>query len=61
MYDGKVKSITNFSGHYLPSEEETKNFGKILKRYGVKVSGASLHTYKVENERTVKVGKTKID
>ncbi|SKC95077.1 hypothetical protein SAMN05660461_0219 [Chitinophaga ginsengisegetis] len=61
MYDGKVKSITNLSGHYLPSEEETKNFGKILKRYGVKVSGASLHTYKVENERTVKVGKTKID
>lgn len=61
MYDGRVKSITNLSGHYLPSEAETSNFGKILKRYGVKVSGASLHTYKLENEKTVKVGKTKID
>lgn len=44
MYNGKVKEITNNSGHYQPSAAETGNFQSILTNAGVDVSGAKVKT-----------------
>jgi RHS repeat-associated protein len=45
LYKGKVMNINNSSGHYMPSIEEAKNFGNILKEAGANVSGAKLNLY----------------
>ena len=44
MYNGKVKTISNNSGHYQPSAQETNNFKSILTDLGVDVSGAKVKT-----------------
>ncbi|TWF32650.1 hypothetical protein FHW36_11427 [Chitinophaga polysaccharea] len=61
MYKGKVKDITNLSGHYLPNAEQTKNYIRILNDLGARLSGATLSIYKVEGNKKVLESREKID
>ncbi|MNU65869.1 hypothetical protein D3C71_551710 [compost metagenome] len=40
--NGKLKKITNFSGHYVPSIEEANKFPEIFRQLGIDTKGASL-------------------
>jgi hypothetical protein len=44
-------NINNSSGHYMPSMEEAKNFGNILKEAGADVSGAKLNLYNTAGKK----------
>lgn len=42
MTKGKTKSISNSSGHYFPSIEETNKFPQIFRQLGLDTKGAAL-------------------
>lgn len=45
LFRGRVMSITNSSGHYQPSVTQGQEFGNILQKAGINVSGAKLRLY----------------
>jgi RHS repeat-associated protein len=55
IFKGKVTEINNNSGHYKPTPAETSNFGTILKKAGVDVSGTKVNTL---NKDGIKIGTT---
>jgi hypothetical protein len=44
LYNGRVKEVTNNSGHYKPSAQETSNFSKIFQNLGVDVPARKIKT-----------------
>jgi RHS repeat-associated protein len=45
LFNGKVQSINNSSGHYMPSMSEAGSYGDLFKAGGIDVSGAQLQLY----------------
>ncbi|MEK4054604.1 WXG100 family type VII secretion target [Paenibacillus sp. FSL F4-0087] len=66
--DGQVRRITNLSGHYTPSVEQTRAFPQILEQAGVKTKNAWLEIFSIDTtpsgyvntNELVKVSSTKI-
>ena len=48
---GEVRKITNQSGHYRPSPEESSMYADLLKNAGVKVKSSWLELYKFETDK----------
>ena len=59
IFKGKVTEISNSSGHYLPTPEESKSFVEILKQGGVDLSGSALKIYKTGSSGNVILKETK--
>lgn len=49
LFDGKIRRISNDSGHYLPSPEEAENYGNLFKALGIDVKGAKMTIYKADD------------
>jgi hypothetical protein len=45
LKNGRIRSITNLSGHFNPRVEETLRFPELFKKAGFDVSGAGLEIY----------------
>lgn len=46
--DGQVRRITNLSGHYTPSVEQTRAFPQILEQAGVRTKNAWLEIFSID-------------
>jgi hypothetical protein len=51
IVNGKVKKITNASGHYLPSVEETLNFEAVFKNLGINTTNTALEIYYIDGNK----------
>ncbi|MBU3660371.1 MAG: hypothetical protein FGM14_10900 [Flavobacteriales bacterium] len=51
---GKIKKITNSSGHYFPSIEETNKFPEIFRQLGLNTKGASLEIIYLDDAGNLK-------
>ena len=49
--NGRITSISNWSGHYAPSLEETANFPNILKQCGIDLKGAEFRRMEFEGHK----------
>ncbi len=56
--NGKLKNLTNYSGHYQPSIAESFKFPEIFRQLGLKTKGASLEYQYLDNTGKV-IYKTK--
>ncbi len=48
IYDGQIKAINNWSGHYRPSIEISRHFPDLFRNLGLNVSRAKLQLYNQE-------------
>lgn len=57
IYNGQITRISNWSGHYQPTIEQSKLFPKLLRNLGLDVSGAKLQLYNQEGTlvKTIKL------
>lgn len=52
--NGKIKKITNASGHYFPTVDEADNFPEIFKQLGLDIKGASLEILYLDASNNLK-------